>query len=260
MNSYGLVICRSDDGDGGWSLHPPDAADHEIASGEAPPILSGPAHYDPHGDKWDGPTQLDYDWAGLNCRHLKESVEDSLRRWQIRCLATPTDRHLLTPRDGSKMELLRPRLERMADPLKRALLPLYATHPGIFEELIATIFECAGYDIEMRGKWNQPDIGVDFYAHSRCPLAHKIAVQCKRSKNPVGVQTIRELAGVLDVHHAHQGVIVTNSRFTREARKETERSYWRIKLLDYSDLKSSVPKLFPLHPAILIPRDRYFWT
>jgi hypothetical protein len=153
MNLYGLEISRSDDGYGGWSLHPPDTTDDEIASGEVPPILSGPARYDPHVHKWDGPTQLDYDWAGLHCQDLKESVEDSLRRWQIRCLAAPTD-HLLTPRDSAKIELVRPRLERMADPLKKAPLPLY-THPGIFEELIATMFECAGYGIEMRGKWNQ---------------------------------------------------------------------------------------------------------
>jgi hypothetical protein len=146
LNFYGLEMRRSIDGDGGWSLHPPDTRDDEIASGEVPPILSGPGHYDPHVDKWDGPIQLDYDWAGLHYQDLKESVEDSLRRWQIQCLAAPTDRHLLTPRDIAKIELLRPRLERMADPLKKAPSPLY-THPGIFEELIATLFECAGYGV-----------------------------------------------------------------------------------------------------------------
>lgn len=46
-----LVLCRSDRGDGGWSLHAPGSTDDEIATGDAPYLVSG-------GDG--EPTEADY--------------------------------------------------------------------------------------------------------------------------------------------------------------------------------------------------------
>ena len=59
--NYGLVLCRSDAGDGGWSLHAPESTDESIASGEAPWLISGPAVW--KDDRWSRPTQSDYDMA-----------------------------------------------------------------------------------------------------------------------------------------------------------------------------------------------------
>ncbi len=53
-----FVLCRSDHGDGGWSLHAPGATDEAIACGDAPPIISGPSEWD-KGD-WDRPNAADY--------------------------------------------------------------------------------------------------------------------------------------------------------------------------------------------------------
>lgn len=50
-----LVLCRSDDGQGGWSLHAPGSTDEQIASGDAPYLLTG--------DNWGGPTIADRDRA-----------------------------------------------------------------------------------------------------------------------------------------------------------------------------------------------------
>jgi hypothetical protein len=36
-----LVLCESDTGDGGWSLHAPGSTDEQIASGDAPYLASG---------------------------------------------------------------------------------------------------------------------------------------------------------------------------------------------------------------------------
>ncbi len=36
-----LVVCRSDTGDGGWSLHAPGSSDEAIATGDAPALVSG---------------------------------------------------------------------------------------------------------------------------------------------------------------------------------------------------------------------------
>jgi len=50
----GFVLVRSDAGDGGWSLYASGSTDEEIASGEAPPILSGRAYQHPDGE-WSRP-------------------------------------------------------------------------------------------------------------------------------------------------------------------------------------------------------------
>ncbi len=55
-----LVLCRSDQGDGGWSLHPPGSTDEAIAMGEAPVLASGPAEWDGASDDWDRPNEADY--------------------------------------------------------------------------------------------------------------------------------------------------------------------------------------------------------
>ena len=52
------VLCRSDCGDGGWSLHPAGSTDAQIASGDAPYLLSGTAQW-VDGD-WDRPNAQDY--------------------------------------------------------------------------------------------------------------------------------------------------------------------------------------------------------
>jgi hypothetical protein len=55
----GFVLVRSDQGDGGWSLHRGGATDEEIASGDAPAILTGQAEETEAGD-WSRPDDADY--------------------------------------------------------------------------------------------------------------------------------------------------------------------------------------------------------
>ena len=54
-----LVLCRSDAGDGGWSLHAPGSTDEDIATGEAPALTSGPSGKN-RGGKWLRPNPRDY--------------------------------------------------------------------------------------------------------------------------------------------------------------------------------------------------------
>ena len=53
-----LVLCRSDCGDGGWSLHPAGSTDEQIASGDAPYLVSGTAQW--VDGEWDRPNAQDY--------------------------------------------------------------------------------------------------------------------------------------------------------------------------------------------------------
>jgi hypothetical protein len=56
-----FVLCRSDQGDGGWSLHAPGSSDNDIATGDAPYITSGPAEWDEEQQDWDRPNAADYE-------------------------------------------------------------------------------------------------------------------------------------------------------------------------------------------------------
>ena len=52
----GLILVRSDLGDGGWSLHAPGTTDEQIAEGHGI-LLSGTANWD---TGWDRPNEADY--------------------------------------------------------------------------------------------------------------------------------------------------------------------------------------------------------
>jgi hypothetical protein len=57
VNIDELVEVRSDEGDGGWSLHAPGSTDEEIASGAAPYLLSGTAEW--VDGRWNRPNDED---------------------------------------------------------------------------------------------------------------------------------------------------------------------------------------------------------
>lgn len=57
-----LVLCRSDLGDGGWSLHAPGSTDQDIASGDAYPIATGTSRRNRAGN-WTRPNARDYSRA-----------------------------------------------------------------------------------------------------------------------------------------------------------------------------------------------------
>jgi hypothetical protein len=62
MKADQLALCRSDAGDGGWSLHAPGSTDEQIASGEASAILSGESAKGENGE-WLRPNEGDYENA-----------------------------------------------------------------------------------------------------------------------------------------------------------------------------------------------------
>ncbi len=70
-----LVLCRSDCGDGGWSLHPAGSTDEQIASGDSPVLVSGPAQWDDDEGDWDRPNAQDYAKARGELDILNECME-----------------------------------------------------------------------------------------------------------------------------------------------------------------------------------------
>lgn len=70
--AHQLVLCRSDQGDGGWSLHAPWATDQQIADGDAPYLASGEAEFD--GADWSRPNETDYQQA-LNVLSARDKCQ-----------------------------------------------------------------------------------------------------------------------------------------------------------------------------------------
>lgn len=59
LNTYALVLDRSDSSPAHWSLYAPHETDEAIQQGQALPLLSGGAALESSGD-WSRPNQQDY--------------------------------------------------------------------------------------------------------------------------------------------------------------------------------------------------------
>ena len=83
-----------------------------------------------------------------------------------------------------------------------------------FERLLFAAFEAHGFNVQDRGGYGA-DGGVDLVAKRG---DQKYYVQCKHWKTQqVGVNVVRELAGIVATHGAAGGYVVASGRFTREA-------------------------------------------
>jgi restriction system protein len=85
-----------------------------------------------------------------------------------------------------------------------------------FEGLVNEFFRRRGYSVKQLGG-NGPDGGVDLIASKG---SDRYFVQCKQWKAyKVGVQTVRELYGVMSAQGAAGGFVITAGEFTEEAKK-----------------------------------------
>jgi restriction system protein len=85
-----------------------------------------------------------------------------------------------------------------------------------FENLIDKLVRAMGFHTEDRKRG--PDGGIDILALKDEPLLQgKYVIQCKRHSNPVGVEVIRDLYGVVHSTNANKGILITNSTFTDAA-------------------------------------------
>ena len=85
-----------------------------------------------------------------------------------------------------------------------------------FESLLFAAFEAHGFNVQDRGG-HGADGGVDLVAKRG---DQKYYVQCKHWKTQqVGVNVVRELAGIVATHGAAGGYVVASGRYTREAQE-----------------------------------------
>ncbi len=92
---------------------------------------------------------------------------------------------------------------------------LYRLSPGAFERYVAELFHNKGYKVNVRGR--SGDRGVDLEL-ARSDNRRAI-VQCKRYRNPIGPEIIRELFGTMIHEGAHHAFLVTTAEISPAARE-----------------------------------------
>jgi SNF2 family DNA or RNA helicase len=87
-----------------------------------------------------------------------------------------------------------------------------------FEDRCARVLEARGWHVERTPR--SRDGGIDLIADrtDEVGLSQTLYVQCKDHARPVGVETVRELLGVLPTTHPTQAVLAARSGVTADAR------------------------------------------
>lgn len=115
--------------------------------------------------------------------------------------------------------------------------------PEKFEFLIADRLDNMGFGIEMVGKTNQRDGGIDIIAwpNTGCTFPFLLAVQVKhhRTQQNTKVSYVRDLHGVISSKASpfNMGMIVTNTSFTPDAKWFGDNNQSLLRLRDLKDLK-----------------------
>ncbi len=129
-------------------------------------------------------------------------------------------------------DLLNKHNKKKKDDLKEFL---YNISPYDFEVLIAKLFNAMGYNTEITKKSN--DLGVDIIATGIVGLTPiKEVVQVKRQKSNIHRPVLDRLRGVIPLHNATTGTIITLGQFSEGCHKLTPKNIKLIdgdKLIDY---------------------------
>ena len=108
--------------------------------------------------------------------------------------------------------------------------------PRDFEILVADIFEKLGFSVKITPKTR--DGGKDIIATKATPIPYTLIIECKHwgESHKVDVSVVRSVYGVQMATQANQSVIVTSSKFTKDARKFAEERENLMALWDIDDL------------------------
>ena len=109
-----------------------------------------------------------------------------------------------------------------------------------FEFFVADIFENLGFSVKITKATR--DGGKDIIATKSDPIPYTLIVECKHwgEDHKVDVSVVRSVYGVQVATHANQSVIVTSSKFTKDAREFAEEQKTLMTLWDIDDLLNLV--------------------
>jgi restriction system protein len=119
-----------------------------------------------------------------------------------------------------------------------------AMTPAAFEKLAQRILRESGFiQVDVTGR--SGDGGIDGFGILRLNglLSFRVIFQCKKWKNPVRANTVRDFRGAM-IGRADKGLIITTSHFTQDARTEANRDgATAIDLIDGDDLAMMLKNL-----------------
>lgn len=95
-----------------------------------------------------------------------------------------------------------------------SLEELYNLHPAEFERYVARLFRQKGYKASVRGR--SGDLGVDLVVTRKG--GKRAIVQCKRYRNTIGPDIVRELYGTLIHEGVSHAFLVTTADISDSAR------------------------------------------
>ena len=105
-----------------------------------------------------------------------------------------------------------------------------------FEFFVAELFEKLGYSVKVTKATR--DGGQDIIATKKGPIPFTLIVECKHwgANHKVDVSVVRSVYGVQTAMQANKSVVVTSSKFTKDARKFAEERQELMTLWDIDDL------------------------
>lgn len=115
---------------------------------------------------------------------------------------------------------------------------MYDINPRKFEELIASILNDFGFEIELTKATR--DGGRDIIARIKNSVTSFLTyVECKRyaPDNKIGVELIRSVTGVLYLDKPAKSIIVTTGFFTKDAKEVAKKIENQLELKDFNDIK-----------------------
>lgn len=131
----------------------------------------------------------------------------------------------------------------LIEKLKRQPTDLFKITPRQFEEVIADLLADMGMEVELTPQTR--DGGKDILAYMETPVGKVLClVEAKQHKEtrPVGVSLVRTLYGTVVDQDASKGMLVTTSRFTKDAEAFQQKYEYILSLKNYSDVLSWIQK------------------
>lgn len=169
---------------------------------------------------------------------LAAAVSALARRRRLSSSAPPDDQTDSPTFD----EHVEPRWGASVDTTRWSLELLKALEWKRLEQLSAVYFRTLGFRVEEAD--HGPDGGVDLRLYERHGKRPGILVQCKAWNSwKVGVKEMRELFGVMAAEEVGDGIFVTTSTFTEEARQFARGK--NIALIDGDDMLKKIQDLKP---------------
>ena len=105
------------------------------------------------------------------------------------------------------------KMKMTPDNVNRTLKQIDSMTGSQFEEFVAAVLQGNGYEILEMTKATG-DFGADIIVSRN---EERIAVQCKRYANPVGLKAVQEAISAMKHYDCDRCLVVTNSKFTNQA-------------------------------------------